>query len=59
MAFQGTSVGIGHWNKVMSWEKIYLRGRSVCSTGDGNRKEGESMAGDGLLQSKRRIGFGR
>lgn len=43
----------------MSWEKICLRGRSVCSTGDGNRKEGESMAGDGLLQSKRRIGFGR
>lgn len=30
----------------------------MCSTGDGNRKEGESMAGDGLLQSKRRVGFG-
>lgn len=57
MDFQGMPIGVGHWNKVMSWEKKGLQKTSICSTGDGGREVGEATAG-GLLWSKRRIGFG-
>lgn len=57
LPFSLTGVACGFPGNIC-WEKICLRGRSVCSTGDGSRKGGESMAGDGLLQSKRRIRFG-